>query len=183
LTQRNLSIDIKSVTTIVTVPNQNTHQIQFINSPIGILKTFWRDDILYRLEFSDLPVSVITEQTDAPGLPSIACTKLQHELEQYFLGELDQFETNTILEGTTFQKSVWQQLTQIPYGETRSYGEVAQMVGNPKAARAIGMANNRNPIPILFPCHRVIGANGKLVGFGGGLDRKIHLLELEKAAR
>ena len=162
---------------------QSPPLIQFINSPIGILKTYWRDDILCRLEFSELPVSVIADQTNHRRLQSKACTKLQRELEQYFLGKLTYFDTSTALEGTEFQKSVWHQLTQIPYGETRSYGEVAQMVGNPKAARAVGMANNRNPIPILFPCHRVIGANGDLVGFGGGLDRKIPLLELEKTAR
>ncbi|MBV1889091.1 MAG: MGMT family protein, partial [Proteobacteria bacterium] len=98
-----------------------------MNSPIGILKTFWRDDILCRLEFSDLPVSVITDQSRHQGLQSKSCTKLQRELEQYFLGKLAYFDTNTAPEGTEFQKSVWHQLTQIPYGETRSYGEVAQM--------------------------------------------------------
>ncbi|MBL4584287.1 MAG: methylated-DNA--[protein]-cysteine S-methyltransferase [Pseudomonadales bacterium] len=161
----------------------NDCQIQLIDSPIGIFKTYWRGDLLCRLEFSDLPKFVLTEQHNPLEPCSAGCTTLQQELEQYFLGKLTHFKTRTAPQGTPFQKSVWQQLTQIPYGQTRSYGEVARMVGNPKAARAIGMANNRNPIPVLFPCHRVIGAKGDLVGFGGGLDRKTHLLELEKNAR
>ncbi|MBV1913888.1 MAG: methylated-DNA--[protein]-cysteine S-methyltransferase [Pseudomonadales bacterium] len=165
------------------MPIQDSYQIQLVDSPIGVLKTCWRDNLLCRLEFSDLPASAVTDQTIDPLLNIESCTKLQHELEQYFLGQLVQFETITAPEGTAFQLSVWHQLTQIPYGETRSYGEIARMAGNPKAARAVGMANNRNPIPILFPCHRVIGANGDLVGFGGGLDRKIHLLELEKNSK
>ena len=162
--------------------SKSTYQVQLINTPIGVLKTCWRNDILCRLEFSDLPESAIKDQTNSQILKTKAYTKLQRELEQYFSGKLTHFETPTAPEGTAFQKSVWHQLTQIPYGETRSYGEIARMVGNPKAARAVGMANNRNPIPILFPCHRVIGANGDLVGFGGGLDRKVYLLELEKNA-
>jgi methylated-DNA-[protein]-cysteine S-methyltransferase len=82
--------------------------------------------------------------------------------------------------GTAFQKAAWDALLTIPYGETRSYGQMAAQVGNPKACRAIGLANNRNPIAIVIPCHRVIGADGKLVGYGGGLHIKVHLLALEK---
>ena len=82
--------------------------------------------------------------------------------------------------GTSFQQKVWAALREIPYGETRSYKEIAAMVGNEKACRAVGMANNRNPLPIFIPCHRVVGANGKLVGYAGGLDVKTFLLNLEK---
>ena len=84
-------------------------------------------------------------------------------------------------EGTEFQKKVWKALTAIPYGETRSYGEIAKIVGNDKASRAVGMANHNNPIPILIPCHRVIGKSGKLTGYAGGLDKKTALLELERS--
>ncbi|MBR2062235.1 MAG: methylated-DNA--[Anaerotignum sp.] len=82
--------------------------------------------------------------------------------------------------GTEFQQKVWKALTEIPYGETRTYGEIAAAVGNPKAARAVGMANNKNPIGIIIPCHRVVGANGKLVGYAGGMEKKAFLLELER---
>ena len=102
------------------------------------------------------------------------------QLEQYFNGKRKHFELPLALEGTAFQLKVWRALQEIPYGETRSYAQIAQAAGNGKAARAVGMANNRNPIAIIVPCHRVIGADGKLVGYGGGLDKKMYLLELEK---
>ena len=101
------------------------------------------------------------------------------QLEAYFAGKRTAFSLPLRPAGTAFQLSVWQALTEIPYGETRSYGEIAAAVGNPKAARAVGMANNRNPISILIPCHRVIGSTGKMVGYGGGLEKKLFLLELE----
>ncbi len=101
------------------------------------------------------------------------------QLEEYFKGEREQFTLNLNPHGTPFQQSVWQELLQIPYGETRSYKQVAERIGNPSASRAVGMANNKNPIFIIVPCHRVIGATGKLVGYGGGLDIKEKLLGLE----
>jgi len=101
------------------------------------------------------------------------------QLEQYFAGERQEFELRLAPEGTPFQQRVWQELARIPYGETISYGELAKRVGNPAASRAVGAANGQNPIPIVLPCHRVIGSNGKLVGFGGGLDIKQALLETE----
>lgn len=101
------------------------------------------------------------------------------ELEEYFAGKRKEFELPLYMEGTEFQKKVWNALLQIPYGETRSYGEIAQMIGNRKACRAVGMANNRNSLMILVPCHRVIGADGSLVGYGGGLHIKEKLLALE----
>lgn len=102
------------------------------------------------------------------------------QLKEYFSGKRKTFDLPIHLEGTEFQKKVWAALQTIPYGETRTYGEIAEQIGNPKASRAVGGANHNNPIMIVVPCHRVIGANGSLVGFGGGLDMKKYLLELEK---
>lgn len=102
------------------------------------------------------------------------------QLDEYFSGTRTLFQLPLCPVGTSFQKAVWKALENIPYGETRSYKEIAEAVGSPKACRAVGMANNKNPISILIPCHRVIGADGKLVGYGGGLHIKVKLLELEK---
>lgn len=101
------------------------------------------------------------------------------QLYEYFAGQRQTFELMLAPEGTPFQQLVWKALQQIPYGKTSSYKDVAQRIGCPKAYRAVGMANNRNPIAIIIPCHRVIGANGELVGYAGGLDIKSKLLELE----
>ncbi|HOE57035.1 MAG TPA: methylated-DNA--[protein]-cysteine S-methyltransferase [Bacillota bacterium] len=101
------------------------------------------------------------------------------QLESYFAGELKEFTLPLKPEGTEFMKKVWSALCEIPYGKTVSYKEIAEKVGVPKGARAVGIANNRNPIPIFIPCHRVIGADGSLTGYGGGLDMKKYLLELE----
>lgn len=102
------------------------------------------------------------------------------QLRAYFRGELKEFDLALEMQGTEFQKSVWDELRKIPYGETRSYGQVAEFIGNPKAMRAVGAANGQNPIAIIVPCHRVIGSSGSLTGFGGGMDCKKRLLELEK---
>jgi methylated-DNA-[protein]-cysteine S-methyltransferase len=107
---------------------------------------------------------------------------LAHAIEQlnaYFAGELNEFNLPMTMHGTEFQRRVWASLCEIPYGETISYGELARWVGNPKASRAVGLANGRNPIAIVVPCHRVIGADGSLTGYGGGLKRKVWLLEHE----
>jgi methylated-DNA-[protein]-cysteine S-methyltransferase len=104
------------------------------------------------------------------------------QLREYFTGRRTEFDFPMQPQGTPFQLAVWKCLTEIPYGETISYGELAKRVGNPKAARAVGAANGANPLPIVVPCHRVIGANGKLTGFGGGLPTKEKLLALEKNA-
>jgi methylated-DNA-[protein]-cysteine S-methyltransferase len=106
--------------------------------------------------------------------------KAAKQLNEYLAGRRKTFELPLDPEGTPFQKAVWKTLTGIPYGESRTYKDIAETVGNPKACRAVGMANNKNPIAILIPCHRVIGAGGKLVGYAGGLDIKKKLLELEK---
>jgi methylated-DNA-[protein]-cysteine S-methyltransferase len=102
------------------------------------------------------------------------------QLHAYFAGELKDFDLPLAPQGTPFQLEVWRHLCQIPYGQTVSYGELARRVGNPKASRAVGLANGSNPIPIVIPCHRVIGSNGKLTGYGGGLPIKEKLLALER---
>jgi len=111
---------------------------------------------------------------------SSAFAEATRQLRAYFAGELEQFDLPLAPEGTTFQLQVWRQLCEIPYGETISYGELAHRIGNPKASRAVGLANGANPIPIIIPCHRVIGSNGKLTGYGGGLAIKEKLLALER---
>lgn len=106
--------------------------------------------------------------------------EISRQLEAYFAGELKSFDLKLAPEGTEFQKSVWNALCEVPYGETRSYKEIAVSIGNPRAYRAVGLANNRNPIAIIVPCHRVIGADGKLTGYASGLDIKEFLLKLEE---
>jgi methylated-DNA-[protein]-cysteine S-methyltransferase len=107
----------------------------------------------------------------------------RRQLEEYFAGQRTAFDLRLALEGTDFQKRVWRALLAIPYGATASYGEIARAIGAPGAARAVGGANHNNPIPIIVPCHRVIGADGSLTGYGGGERRKRHLLELERVHR
>ncbi len=119
------------------------------------------------------------EWTEDPSFFQRAIT----EFKKYFTGELKKFSVSIVLEGTPFQLSVWKELKKIPYGTTTSYGELARRIGNPKAARAVGMANRCNPIPVIIPCHRVIGKNGSLTGFGGGLPIKQKLLDLEERYR
>ncbi|TYP48718.1 methylated-DNA--[protein]-cysteine S-methyltransferase [Thermosediminibacter litoriperuensis] len=103
----------------------------------------------------------------------------EEELTAYFNGELKNFTVPLDLKGTEFQKRVWEEVMKIPYGEVRSYGYIARAIGKPKACRAVGGANNRNPVPIIVPCHRVVGSDGSLVGYGGGLEMKSFLLKLE----
>jgi methylated-DNA-[protein]-cysteine S-methyltransferase len=105
--------------------------------------------------------------------------EVRRQLAEYFAGERRSFDLRLAPEGTPFERSVWDELRKIPFGETRSYGEIAQAIGRPGAARAVGRANGANPIPIVVPCHRVIGSNGSLTGFGGGLEAKCRLLEIE----
>jgi len=108
-----------------------------------------------------------------------AFAEVIRQLQAYFRGELEEFDVPLAMEGTEFQIRVWNALRTIPYGETISYAQLARRVGNPKAVRAVGLANGSNPIPIIVPCHRVIGSDGSLTGFGGGLSTKKKLLELE----
>lgn len=109
--------------------------------------------------------------------------KVDRQLGEYFAGKRREFSIALDMRGTRFQKDVWEALLEIPFGETRSYRQIASRLGNPRATRAVGAANGRNPIPIVVPCHRVIGSNGKLTGFGGGLETKDFLLNLEGAGR
>ena len=115
----------------------------------------------------------------APNVPSPLLRSAAAKLAEYFEGARRSFELPLAPQGTDFQLRVWNALLDIPFGETRTYGEIARAIGSPLAYRAVGMANNRNPIVIFIPCHRVIGADGALVGYGGGLEKKRFLLELE----
>lgn len=110
---------------------------------------------------------------------TILLNETEKQLNEYFNKKRKKFDIPLNPQGTEFMKKVWKSLLEIPYGETRTYKQIAEKVGNPKASRAVGMTNHRNPIPIIIPCHRVIGSNGKLVGYGLGMDMKSFLLELE----
>ncbi|MET8810821.1 methylated-DNA--[protein]-cysteine S-methyltransferase [Streptomyces sp. NPDC004549] len=124
------------------------------------------------------------EETFGPRDDTLrAFGEAREQLSSYFAGDLTRFTLRLNLGGTPFQQRVWEQLTLIPYGETRSYGQLAAALGNPTASRAVGLANGRNPVGIIVPCHRVIGSTGSLTGYGGGLARKQRLLEFEKAEK
>ena len=150
----------------------------------------YRSDLVGWLELcvSDKGVREISyikpPATPAQALHNEIVARLADELDRYFAGTLTSFTVPLDLrDGTPFQRSVWEELTRIPYGETRSYGEIAAAVGNPKASRAIGQANNKNRIPILIPCHRVIQSDGTLGGYASGLETKTRLLRLEGLSR
>ena len=144
------------------------------------------DGLTVRLVTSDCGLRAIDFDLSRPvegsryGIHPIA-TEALRQLRAYFAGQLRRFELPLDLRGTDFQLRVWRELERIPYGETRSYLEIAEAIGAPRAVRAVGAANGANPIPIVVPCHRVIGASGKLVGYGGGLPLKKRLLQLEGA--
>ena len=154
---------------------------RYLDSPVGRLLVAGDDGGLRRIRFpkgkrSDLPESLWVE-AKKPLEEAVL------QLEAYFAGKLKIFSLNLCLDVTPFQKKVLTALQQIPYGETASYGEVAEKIGNPMASRAVGQANARNPIPIIIPCHRVVGSNGTLTGFGGGVAVKQALLDLEQRHR
>lgn len=144
----------------------------YYNSPIGILEIICSEDALQEISFVDEEKQI--ENTN------LIVKKVFNQLEEYFQGKRKEFDIKIELQGTDFQKQVWNQLIKIPHGKTASYKDVAIEINNEKAVRAVGNANNKNKIPIIIPCHRVIGANGKLVGYDGGLDKKQWLLEHEK---
>lgn len=150
-------------------------------SPVGDLLLRHNGQGLCGLQFQDgahpLAIDKSWNQQRGPFIPVI------QQLEEYFSGRLKRFTIPLSLEGTVFQRSVWRALKTIPYGKTVSYGDISQKIGNPKASRAVGAANGQNPVSIIVPCHRVIGANGKLVGYGGGLPIKTALLELEQSRK
>ncbi len=156
-----------------------THFYNTVKSPVGKLKLvasdrglaaiLWENDNPKRVQLSPL-----TENKEHPVL-----LETERQLSEYFAGKRKTFSLKFDCIGTEFQKEVWQALATIPFGETRSYGEIARQIKRPKAVRAVGAANGRNPISIIVPCHRVIGSNGKLTGFAGGLKTKATLLKLE----
>ncbi|MDG4822150.1 methylated-DNA--[protein]-cysteine S-methyltransferase [Asanoa sp. WMMD1127] len=144
-----------------------------VDSPVGPLSLAADEAGLCGLRFG-----TVTEVEFAPpaGVLAVAAT----QLSAYFAGELTDFDLPlSVRRGSEFERAVWHRMTTIPYGETETYGEVAAAVGDPEAARAVGVACNRNPIAVVVPCHRIVGAGGKLVGFGGGLPAKRFLLDLE----
>ncbi len=152
-----------------------------IDSPIGPLLLAGDADALRVLAFvrEGRPVPDAGWMHDQQGV----LDPVRHELDQYFAGRLARFRTAVAPRGTVFQRRVWQELQAIPYGQTISYGDLARRIAAPKAVRAVGAANGANPIAIIIPCHRVIGVNGSLTGFGGGLPTKRALLDLEQGTR
>ena len=142
-------------------------------SPLGDILISYNDHAITGAIFDGQQTSEYAENT--------VITECIKQLDEYFGGTRQSFDLPLEPKGTDFQKSVWLALQSIPYGETRSYAQVASLLGRPKASRAVGGANNKNPIHIIIPCHRVIGANGALTGYAGGLERKTTLLTLEKS--
>ncbi|WP_180082027.1 methylated-DNA--[protein]-cysteine S-methyltransferase [Acinetobacter sp. YH12201] len=152
-----------------------------MTSPVGTLKLVANDTALVAVLWENenpkrVRLAELIEQVHHPIL-----LETQKQLTEYFAGKRQQFDLPLDFEGTEFQKKVWQALLTIPFGETRSYRDIAEQIGNVKAVRAVGAANGKNPISIIAPCHRVVGANGKLVGFAGGLENKEILLKIEQS--
>jgi len=152
-----------------------------IDSPVGPLLLHGDGETLHGLGFLEgrrplAPDPGWERDDDAFAL-------VREQLEAYFDGERRHFDVPLAMHGSPFQHRVWAALREIPYGETTSYGELADLIGSPGAARAVGLANGRNPVAVIVPCHRVIGANGSLTGFGGGMGRKRLLLDLEAGGR
>jgi methylated-DNA-[protein]-cysteine S-methyltransferase len=149
----------------------------YYNSPIGRMLLVGKNGVLEELHFPNatahMEIPVEWQEDDA------FFGEILRQLQQYFAGDRREFDLPIAPQGTPFQERVWQELSKIPYGETASYQTIALRIDNPKACRAVGMANSKNPIPIIIPCHRIIGKDGSLTGFGGGLDIKKQLLDLE----
>lgn len=139
--------------------------------PAGNMEIGYTDSAICSVNFTDKP---------AGGRRSELSDRADAQLREYFAGQRKTFELPLDMQGTPFRMKVWQALQEIPYGETKSYRDIAVRVGNPKAMRAVGGANHNNPISIIVPCHRVVGADGSLVGYGGGLDKKTLLLDMER---
>jgi methylated-DNA-[protein]-cysteine S-methyltransferase len=148
-------------------------KLKLVASDKGLVAILWEDDNPRRVRLGQL---VQDEK-------HLVLCEIERQLKEYFRGKRRSFSVALDMRGTRFQNYVWEALLAIPYGETRSYGQIAKQLGNSKATRAVGAANGRNPISIVVPCHRVIGSSGKLTGFAGGLDTKAHLLELEAVGR
>jgi methylated-DNA-[protein]-cysteine S-methyltransferase len=149
----------------------------YLDTPLGRLLVAGDDAGLHLISFDtqqSRPEPDWVEDADA-------LAEAARQLDAYFAGRLEEFDLELAPEGTPFQREVWQELERIPYGTTISYGELAERIGKPSAVRAVGTANGANPLPIVIPCHRVIGADGSLTGYGGGLEKKEALLSLEGA--
>ncbi|SNY53989.1 methylated-DNA-[protein]-cysteine S-methyltransferase [Arsukibacterium tuosuense] len=145
---------------------------QTIDSPLGPVQICASERGISKINFGIA--------TTAPDQPSSLTALAANQLQQYFAGNLRQFSLPLATTGTTFQQQVWQALCKLPFGQTCSYADIARQIANPKAVRAVGAANGKNPIAIVVPCHRVIGANGTLTGYAGGLDNKAWLLAHEQ---
>jgi methylated-DNA-[protein]-cysteine S-methyltransferase len=144
-------------------------KLKLVASDKGLAAILWEDDRPRRVRLSD----AVEDKQHA------VLVETERQLREYFTGKRKEFSIALDMRGTRFQKDVWESLLAIPFGETRSYGQLAKQLGNPRATRAVGAATGRNPISIIVPCHRVIGSSGKLTGFAGGLKTKAHLLSLE----
>ena len=162
-----------------TVPRDGAIWFSWIESPVGPLLAVRSGPSLIGLHFSDALDAPVPD--DAWMQDDSLFDDVRTQLREYFAGERRNFDLELAPRGTSFQREVWSALADIPYGCTSSYGELAEAIGRPGAMRAVGGANGANPMPIVIPCHRVIAADGTLGGFGGGLDRKVLLLELEGA--
>jgi methylated-DNA-[protein]-cysteine S-methyltransferase len=145
-------------------------KLKLVASDAGLVAVLWEDDDPKRVRIEN------SMQNNAHAILVLA----QKELREYFAGQRNEFSVPLDVRGTRFQSQVWKALRSIPFGETRTYGQIAAQLGQPTASRAVGAANGRNPISIVMPCHRVIGSSGKLTGFAGGLEAKAFLLDLEE---
>ena len=165
-----------------TTPARQAHTV--IDSPLGPLTLVADDGMLTGLYLNRQRHAPATERFGEPADETNApFAETSRQLKEYFAGQRTEFDLPLAPDGTPFQRRVWAALREIPYGETISYGRLADRIGRPTAARAVGLANGRNPIGIVVPCHRVIGANGKLTGYGGGVERKEHLLAFEREVK
>lgn len=153
----------------------------YMDSPVGILKLVAHDQALVAVMWDNEDHKRVRLAEPVEDRQHPMLHKVKQQLQEYFAGQRQQFDLPLDFQGTAFQQQVWQALLSIPYGETRSYKEIAVQLGNEKAVRAVGAANGKNPISIIAPCHRVIGSSGALVGFAGGLDKKQILLSLEQS--
>ncbi len=162
--------------------------IRFMTAPVGTLGIVATDEAVVRIFFAGAETGpgAKSEQPESaaealPASPPAAAllSEAVRQIEEYFAGTRRTFDLPTAPEGTAFQRAVWEALRRIPYGQTCTYRQIAEAIGRPAACRAVGMANHRNPIAIVIPCHRVVGADGSLTGYAGGLEVKARLLELE----
>jgi methylated-DNA-[protein]-cysteine S-methyltransferase len=153
---------------------------KIIESPVGKLKLVASDKGLVAILWEKDSPRRVRLNEPVENKEHFVLVKTERQLGEYFGGKRKAFSIALDMRGTRFQKDVWEALLAIPFGETRSYGQLAKQLGNPRASRAVGAANGRNPVSIIVPCHRVIGSSGKLTGFAGGLATKAHLLGLEK---